>query len=132
MESYSEVTIKCKENAYNMFKNIFINKELHVFPDGIYKDNDQYVLCWHCIKWDPAYIGVRALINVMNYLDKHGCEFKYGYRFIQIKTEDGGVVTKNNDKNITLQITCTEKRKKPVKSVYLPKRVRLFRALKMA
>lgn len=99
----SEVAIKCEEKAYKLFEEVFLERELYIMPDKIYKDGDDYILYWEWAKWYECYEGVQAIIDVMNDLDDCGNkDGGYGYKFMRIGEDDNDTETRSNDWNIEL------------------------------
>lgn len=99
----SEVAIKCEEKAYELFKQVFTEKELYIAPDKIYKDGDNYILYWDWIKWYEEYKGVKAIEDVMIDLDDHGNkDGGYGYKFMRLGEDDEDTETSSNDWDIEL------------------------------
>lgn len=64
----SEVAIKCEEKAYKMLKETY--RKVDFTPDKIFKDGDEYILYYDCIKWDEIYEEVSAIIKTLDKLDE--------------------------------------------------------------
>lgn len=66
MGYYSEVTIRCEEKAFEMFKEAW--KKTEMIPDKVLKTNDgteDYIIQWQRVKWDTYYLDVAAINDVI-------------------------------------------------------------------
>lgn len=101
MGYYSDVTIRCEEEAYKEFKQTW--KEQMFKPTRIYENKadgkTQYTVCWDGLKWYDYFPEVQAINEVMKWLDaEERCDTEgYGYKFIQIG-EDNATVENWNER----------------------------------
>ena len=103
----SEVAIKCEEKAYKMLKETY--RKVDFTPDKIFKDGDEYILYYDCIKWDEIYEDVSAIIKTLDRLDElqdpNDYETTgYGYKFVRIGEDNDDIEIRQNDWNIELYI----------------------------
>lgn len=101
----SEVAIKCKEDAYKMLKKTC--QKMDIMPNKIFKDGDEYILHWDCIKWYEDCEDVSAIIKTLDKLDElqDSNDYEttgYGYRFMRLGENDEDIETRENDWNIEL------------------------------
>lgn len=109
MSYRSEVAIKCEEEAYKMLKKTC--QKMDIMPNKIFKDGDEYILHWDCIKWHEDCEDVSAIIKTLDKLDElqDPDDYKttgYGYKFIRLCEEDEDVKIRRNDWNIELCMIC--------------------------
>lgn len=108
MGYYSEVTIRCEEKAFEMFKEAW--KKADITPDKVLKTNDDtgdYIIQWGTVKWDTYYLDVAAINNVIKKLNElqDPSDTKnegLGYKFLRIGENIGDVETDQNDWEIEL------------------------------
>lgn len=81
----SDVTIRCEEKAYEMFKEAW--EKVNFKPCRIYETNENgnhtYVLQWLCVKWYYDFDDVEAIMSVCELLNKNN-EEGYAYKCIEI------------------------------------------------
>lgn len=92
MGYYSDVSIICKEKAFENFKKAW--EEVDFRPDRILKNDDAYFLIWEWVKWCDYYPEVQKIIEVMDKLDEQ-MDDEYGYSMIEIG-EDNYTNTRGN------------------------------------
>lgn len=108
MGYYSEVTIRCEEKAFEMFKEAW--KKADITPDKVLKTNDDtgdYIIQWGTVKWDTYCLDVAAINNVIKKLNElqDPSDTKnegLGYKFLRIGENIGDVETDQNDWEIEL------------------------------
>lgn len=110
MSYYSEVTIRCEEKAFEMFKEAWQKAEMA--PDKVLKTNDEtgdYIIQWEMVKWDTDYPEVAAINNVIKKLNElqdssDPKDEGLGYKFLKIGENIGDIETDQNDWEIELYV----------------------------
>lgn len=108
MAYYSEVTIRCEEKAFEMFKEAW--KKAEMTPYKVLKTNDgtgDYIIQWDMVRWDTDYPEVAAINDVIKKLNElqDPSDMKdegLGYKFLRIGETIGDVETDQNDWEIEL------------------------------
>lgn len=108
MAYYSEVTIRCEEKAFEMFKEAW--KKAEMTPDKVLKTNDgtgDYIIQWDMVRWDTDYPEVAAINDVIKKLNElqdpsDTKDEGLGYKFLKIGENIGDVETDQNDWEIEL------------------------------
>lgn len=108
MRYYSEVTIRCEEKAFEMFKEAW--KKAEMTPDKVLKTNDgtgDYIIQWDMVRWDTDYPEVAAINNVIKKLNElqdpsDTKDEGLGYKLLRIGENIGDVETDQNDWEIEL------------------------------
>lgn len=110
MAYYSEVTIRCEEKAFEMFKEAW--KKAEMTPDKVLKTNDgtgDYIIQWDMVRWDTDYPEVAAINNVIKKLNElqdpsDTKDEGLGYKFLRIGENIGDIETNQNDWEIELYV----------------------------
>lgn len=110
MGYYSEVTIRCEEKAFEMFKEAW--KKAEMTPDKVLKTNDgteDYIIQWNMVRWDTDYPEVAAINDVIKKLNElqdpsDTKDEGLGYKFMRIGENLGDVETDQNDWEIELYV----------------------------
>lgn len=104
----SEVGIKCREKAFELFRKAIIE---HMFiPDEVYRNQyDEYTIVWSYVKWYDDYPEVSAIETVMRKLDggSYRDDPEYGYRFCRIGEDPDDNEDRDNTYNIEFYIERT-------------------------
>lgn len=81
----SDVTIRCEEKAFQMFKNAWetVDFKPHRILESGEDGNYTYTLNWNWIKWYDGFEEVEAIMDVCRGLDDNE-EMGYAYKFIEI------------------------------------------------
>ena len=82
-------------------------QKMDIMPNKIFKDGDEYILHWDCIKWYEDCEDVSAIIKTLDKLDElqDSNDYEttgYGYRFMRLGENDEDIETRENDWNIEL------------------------------
>lgn len=110
MGYYSEVTIRCEEKAFEMFKEAW--KKAEMTPDKVLKTNDgteDYIIQWQRVKWDTYYLDVAAINDVIKKLNElqdpsDAKDEGLGYKFMRVGENLGDIETDQNDWEIELYV----------------------------
>lgn len=110
MGYYSEVTIRCEEKAFEMFKEAW--KKAEMTPDKVLKTNDNtgdYIIQWNIVRWDTDYPEVAAIKDVIKKLNElqdpsDTKDEGLGYKFMRIGENLGDIETDQNDWEIDLYV----------------------------
>jgi hypothetical protein len=110
MGYYSEVTIRCEEKAFEMFKEAW--KKAEMTPDKVLKTNDgteDYIIQWQRVKWDTYYLDVAAINDVIKKLNElqdpsDTKDEGLGYKFMRVGENLGDIETEQNDWEIELYV----------------------------
>lgn len=110
MGYYSEVTIRCEEKAFEMFKEAW--KKAEMTPDKVLKTNDgteDYIIQWQRVKWDTYYLDVAAINDVIKKLNElqdpsDTKDEGLGYKFMRVGENLGDIETDQNDWEIKLYV----------------------------
>jgi hypothetical protein len=110
MGYYSEVTIRCEEKAFEMFKEAW--KKAEMTPDKVLKTNDgteDYIIQWQRVKWDTYYLDVAAINDVIKKLNElqdpsDTKDEGLGYKFMRVGENLGDIETDQNDWEIELYV----------------------------
>lgn len=110
MGYYSEVTIRCEEKAFEMFKEAW--KKAEMTPDKVLKINDNtgdYIIQWQRVKWDTYYLDVAAINDVIKKLNElqdpsDTKDEGLGYKFMRVGEKLGDIETDQNDWEIELYV----------------------------
>lgn len=110
MEYYSEVTIRCEEKAFEMFKEAW--KKTEMIPDKVLKTNDNtgdYIIQWEMVRWDTDYPEVAAINDVIKKLNElqdpsDTKDEGLGYKFMRVGENLGDIETDQNDWEIELYV----------------------------
>lgn len=110
MGYYSEVTIRCEEKAFEMFKEAW--KKAEMTPDKVLKINDgteDYIIQWQRVKWDTYYLDVAAINDVIKKLNElqdpsDTKDEGLGYKFMRVGENLGDIETEQNDWEIELYV----------------------------
>lgn len=115
MAYYSEVTIRCEEKAFEMFKEAW--KKAEMTPDKVLKTNDgtgDYIIQWDMVRWDTDYPEVAAINDVIKKLNElqdpsDTKDEGLGYKFMRVGENLGDIETDQNDWEIELYaIQCAD------------------------
>ena len=110
MGYYSDVTIRCEEKAFEMFKEAW--KKAEMTPDQVLKTNDgtgDYIIQWNMVRWDTDYPEVAAINDVIKKLNElqdpsDTKDEGLGYKFMRIGENLGDIETDQNDWEIELYV----------------------------
>lgn len=110
MAYYSEVTIRCEEKAFEMFKEAW--KKAEMTPDKVLKTNDgtgDYIIQWDMVRWDTDYPEVAAINDVIKKLNElqdpsDTKDEGLGYKFMRVGENLGDIETEQNDWEIELYV----------------------------
>lgn len=110
MAYYSEVTIRCEEKAFEMFKEAW--KKAEMTPDKVLKTNDgtgDYIIQWDMVRWDTDYPEVAAINDVIKKLNElqdpsDTKDEGLGYKFMRVGENLGDIETDQNDWEIELYV----------------------------
>lgn len=110
MGYYSEVTIRCEEKAFEMFKEAW--KKAEMTPDKVLKTNDNngdYIIQWEMVRWDTDYPEVAAINDVIKKLNElqdpsDTKDEGLGYKFMRVGENLGDIETDQNDWEIELYV----------------------------
>lgn len=110
MGYYSEVTIRCEEKAFEMFKEAW--KKAEMTPDKVLKTNDgtgDYIIQWDMVRWDTDYPEVAAINDVIKKLNElqdpsDTKDEGLGYKFMRVGENLGDIETDQNDWEIELYV----------------------------
>lgn len=110
MGYYSEVTIRCEEKAFEMFKEAW--KKAEMTPDKVLKTNDgteDYIIQWQRVKWNTYYLDVAAINDVIKKLNElqdpsDTKDEGLGYKFMRVGENLGDIETEQNDWEIELYV----------------------------
>lgn len=110
MGYYSEVTIRCEEKAFEMFKEAWQKAEMT--PDKVLKTNDgtgDYIIQWNMVRWDTDYPEVAAINDVIKKLNElqdpsDAKDEGLGYKFMRVGENLGDIETDQNDGEIELYV----------------------------
>lgn len=110
MGYYSEVTIRCEEKAFEMFKEAW--KKAEMTPDKVLKTNDgtgDYIIQWNMVRWDTDYPEVAAINDVIKKLNElqdpsDTKDEGLGYKFMRVGENLGDIETDQNDWEIELYV----------------------------
>lgn len=109
MSYYSEVGIKCRKKAFEMFREVWNEHNIH--PDLILidKGSNEYLIAWNCTKWYSEFKDVAAIAEVMDKLDDMPdadieAEDGYGYTFTRIGEDVCDVEMRTNNYEVELWI----------------------------
>lgn len=110
MGYYSEVTIRCEEKAFEMFKEAW--KKAEMTPDKVLKTNDStgdYIIQWNMVRWDTDYPEVAAINDVIKKLNElqdpsDTKDEGLGYKFMRVGENLGDIETEQNDWEIELYV----------------------------
>lgn len=110
MGYYSDVTIRCEEKAFEMFKEAW--KKAEMTPDKVLKTNDgtgDYIIQWNMVRWDTDYPEVAAINDVIKKLNElqdpsDTKDEGLGYKFMRIGENLGDIETDQNDWEIELYV----------------------------
>lgn len=110
MGYYSEVTIRCEEKAFEMFKEAW--KKAAMTPDKVLKTNDgtgDYIIQWDMVRWDTDYPEVAAINDVIKKLNElqdpsDTKDEELGYKFMRVGENLGDIETEQNDGEIELYV----------------------------
>lgn len=110
MGYYSEVTIRCEEKAFEMFKEAWRKAEMT--PDKVLKTNDgtgNYIIQWDMVRWDTDYPEVAAINDVIKKLNElqdpsDTKDEGLGYKFMRVGENLGDIETEQNDWEIELYV----------------------------
>lgn len=109
MGYYSEVGIKCREKAFEMFREVWNEHNIH--PDVVLIDQgrNEYLIAWNCVKWYREFQDVSAITDVMDKLDDMPdldieAEDRYGYTFIRIGEDDCDIESRTNNYEVELWV----------------------------
>lgn len=110
MGYYSEVTIRCEEKAFEMFKEAWEKTEM--IPDKVLKTNDNtgdYIIQWEMVRWDTDYPEVAAINDVIKKLNElqdpsDTKDEGLGYKFMRVGENLGDIETDQNDWEIELYV----------------------------
>lgn len=96
MGYYSEVAIKCEEEAYKRFKGAFTE---YFQPDEILKSGNLYVIHWNYVKWYEDFDEIEEIRKAMDELDDEGVDTRdgLGYSFMRIGEDLTDIETRLND-----------------------------------
>lgn len=67
MGYYSDVTIRCRESAYDKFKSLWQNIEGFPEPTNIRRIDDDFYIQWLNVKWNNYYLDFN--LSPENYVD---------------------------------------------------------------
>lgn len=101
----SEVGIKCREKAFELFRKAIIEQAF--FPSKVYKNNSgEYTIYWSWVKWYDGYPEVSAIEDVMKILNKesYADNEEYGYRFLRIGEDQDDNEERENDYSLDFYI----------------------------
>lgn len=109
MGYYSEVGIKCREKAFEMFREVWSKNNM--CPDEILFDKEcnEYLIAWDCVKWYDAFEDVSAINEIMDKLDDMPdadieAEDGYGYAFTRIGEDVCDVEMRTNNYEVELWV----------------------------
>lgn len=110
MAYYSEVTIRCEEKAFEMFKEAW--KKAEMTPDKVLKTNDgtgDYIIQWDMVRWGTDYPEVAAINDVIKKLNElqdpsDTKDEGLGYKFMRVGENLGDIETEQNDWEIELYV----------------------------
>lgn len=110
MGYYSEVTIRCEEKAFEMFKKAWQKAEMTL--DKVLKTNDNtgdYIIQWEMVRWDTDYPEVAAINDVIKKLNElqdpsDTKDEGLGYKFMRVGENLGDIETDQNDWEIELYV----------------------------
>lgn len=110
MGYYSDVTIRCEEKAFEMFKEAW--KKAEMTPDKVLKTNDgtgDYIIQWNMVRWDTDYPEVAAINDVIKKLNElqdpsDTKDEGLGYKFMRVGENLGDIETDQNDWEIELYV----------------------------
>lgn len=110
MAYYSEVTIRCEEKAFEMFKEAW--KKVEMTPDKVLKTSDNtgdYIIQWNMVRWDTDYPEVAAINDVIKKLNElqdpsDTKDEGLGYKFMRVGENLGDIETEQNDWEIELYV----------------------------
>ena len=81
----SDVTVRCEEKAFQMFKEAW--EKFDFKPHGIFESVEAggytYTLIWSCVKWYDDFEEVDGIMDVCYSLDEKN-EDGYAYKMIEI------------------------------------------------
>lgn len=109
MGYYSEVGIKCREKAFEMFREVWNEHNIH--PDWVLidKERNEYLIAWNCVKWYSEFQDVSAITEVMDNLDDMPdsdieAEDGYGYTFTRIGEDTCDIESRTNNYEVELWV----------------------------
>lgn len=109
MGYYSEVGIKCREKAFEMFKKTWIEHKIRPHEIMFDKERNEYLIVWNCTKWYNEFKDVAAITEVMDKLDDMPdadieAEDGYGYTFTRIGEDTCDSESRTNNYEVELWV----------------------------
>lgn len=109
MGYYSDVGIKCRKKAFEMFREAWNEHNIHPDTVLIDKEHSEYLIAWNCVKWYGKFKDVSAITDVMDRLDDMpdaDIEAKdgYGYTFARIGDDVCDVEERTNNYEVELWV----------------------------
>lgn len=109
MGYYSEVGIKCRKKAFEMFQEAW--NEHNIYPDVVLidKERNEYLIAWDFVKWYDEFKDVSAITEVMDNLDDMPdsdieAEDGYGYTFTRIGEDACDIESRTNNYEVKLWV----------------------------
>ena len=109
MGYYSEVGIKCRKKAFEMFKETWIEHKIRPHEIMFDAERNEYLIVWNCTKWYNEFKDVAAITEVMDKLDDMPdadieAEDGYGYTFTRIGEDTCDIESRTNNYEVELWV----------------------------
>ena len=109
MGYYSDVGIKCRKKAFEMFREAWNEHNIHPDVVLIDKERNEYLIAWSCVKWYDKFEDVSAITEVMDRLDNMSdanivAKDGYGYAFTRIGEESADIDSRTNNYEVELWV----------------------------